>query len=136
MKKKVMTFTKTTRLLKVAEVVEDMLADMSDEELLLKYGLSWNQLHKVYSKLFYGGFLSKDEMVRRIELRGGRDTSHIPLVEIEESGASYECMTCGFESTLHFSKCPRCKQINLRRLMRRGGGASTPSWVRHATWAY
>jgi hypothetical protein len=136
MKKKVVTFTKTTRLLKVAELVGDMLADVPDEALLRKYGLAWNQLHKVYSKLFYGGFLSKDEMVRRIELRGGRDTSHIPLVEIEESGTSYECMTCGFESTLHFSKCPRCKQINLRRLMRRAGRTSTPSLEGYATWAY
>jgi hypothetical protein len=134
MKKKVMTFTKTTRLLKVAEVVGDMLADVPDEELLRKYSLTWGQLYKVYSKLFYGGFLSKDEMLGRIELREGRDSSHIPFVEIEESGTSYECMTCGFESALHFSKCPRCKQINLRRLMRRAG--SSPSWGQHASWAY
>lgn len=136
MKRKVVTFTKTTRLLKVAEVVEDMLADVPDEQLLLKYSLTWNQLYKVYSKLFYGGFLSKDEMLQRIELREGKDSSHIPFVEIEEPGVSYECMTCGFTSTLHFSTCPRCKQINLRRLMRRGGGASTPSWAQHVTWAY
>ncbi len=119
MKKRVVTFTKTTRLLKIAEVIEDILEDVSDEELLQKYRLDWQQLHKVYSKLFYGGYLSKEEMLRRIELRSGRDTSHIPLVEIDESQDAYECMTCGFQSSLHFSECPRCKQINLRRLRRR-----------------
>lgn len=119
MKKKVVTFTKTTRLLKIAEVIEDMLDDVSDEELLHKYRLDWQQLHKVYSKLFYGGYLSKEEMLRRIELRSGRDTSHIPVVDIDESRDAYECTTCGYESSLHFSECPRCKQINLRRLRRR-----------------
>ncbi len=86
MKRKVMTFTKTTRLLKVAEVVEDMLTDVSDEALLLKYGLSWNQLHKVYSKLFYGGFLSKDEMVRRIELRGAGTLRTFPSWKSKSQG--------------------------------------------------
>jgi hypothetical protein len=119
MKKKVVTFTKTTRLLKVAEVLDDMLAGVSDEELLQKYCLTWQQLHKVYSKLFYGGFLSKTEMIWRMELRPNGDTSHIPVADIEEARDSYECLTCGFSSTLHFSQCPRCRQINLRRLARR-----------------
>ena len=118
MKKKVVTFTKTTRLLKVSEVLDDMLAGVQDEELLHKYCLTWKQLHKVYSKLFYGGYLSKMEMVWRIELRSGGDASHIPVADIEESRDSYECLTCGFSSSLHFSECPRCRQINLRRLVR------------------
>ncbi|MBI5252048.1 MAG: hypothetical protein HY912_21345 [Desulfomonile tiedjei] len=134
MKKKVMTFTKTTRLLKVAEVLDDMFAGASDEELLKKYCLTWKQLHKVYSKLFYGGFISKEVMVRRIELRSGGDASHIPVAEIEESRDAYECMTCGFSSSLHFSECPRCKQINLRRLMRRTGRVPLSAVGRYAAY--
>ena len=118
MKKRV-TVTKVTRLLKIADVLQDMLSAVSDEELIQKYELSWKQLGKVYSKLFYRGYLSKEELSSRIELRSGRDCSHIPLVDIQDLEHVYECQICGFASPLHFSACPRCRQINLRRLTRR-----------------
>lgn len=118
MKKRV-TVTKVTRLLKIADILQDILSAVSDEELIQKYELSWKQLGKVYSKLFYGGYLSKEELSSRIELRSGRDCSHIPLVDIQDFEHEYECQICGFSSPLHFSACPRCRQINLRRLTRR-----------------
>lgn len=117
--KRRLVVTKTTRVLKVADLLSDMLSEMSDEELLGKHSLTWKQLEKVYSKLFYGGFLGKDELMRRVELRDGRSCSHIPLVDIYEAGEAYQCEVCGYISGLHFSLCPRCRQVNLRRLSRR-----------------
>lgn len=117
--KKRLIVTKTTRLLKVADILRDMQSSMSDEELLERHSLSWSQLEKVYSKLFYGGHLGKDELMRRIELRSGKDCSHIPLVDIYDADEVYLCEVCGYISGLHFSLCPRCRQINLRRLSRR-----------------
>jgi hypothetical protein len=130
MKKKLVMFSKTTRVLRVAEVLACIMQDMSDEEIVRKFGLTWKQIGKVYSKLFYGGFLNTQDLARRIELRKGRSTAHIPLVEMESSQYEYECGTCGFISSLHFSECPRCKQLNLRRLVRK-----VPDWVAEIKYA-
>jgi len=119
MRKKVVKVTKITKILKVSEILDDILSDVPDEELLEKYGLGWQQLEKVYCKLFYGGFLGKDQLRRRTRLRAGKATSHIPLADIEDPGRIYECLICGYTSALHFSACPRCRQINLRRLTRK-----------------
>ncbi|MGB6063175.1 MAG: hypothetical protein WBG50_00080 [Desulfomonilaceae bacterium] len=118
MRKKVVKVTKVTKLLKVSEILGDMLSDVTDEELLEKYRLSWKQLEKIYSKLFYGGFLDRDQLRRRSRMRAGRPAFHIPLAEIDNPGTIYECLICGYSSLLHFSVCPRCRQINLRRLTR------------------
>lgn len=133
MRKKMVTVTKITRMLKVADILGDMLSDVTDEELLEKYSLDWEQLQKVYSKLFYGGFLERRELRRRSRLRAGKPTSHIPLADFDDPGRVYECTICGYTSRLHFSECPRCRQINLRRLSRKSDRtvASARS-VRHA----
>ena len=133
MRKKVVKVTKTTKVLKVADILGDMLSDAADEYLLEKYGLGWEQLQKVYKKLFYGGFLETDQLRRRSRLRAGKPTSHIPLAEFEDPGRVYECLICGYTSRLHFSGCPRCGQINLRRLTSKSARtiASSRS-VRHA----
>lgn len=131
--KKRLVVTKTTRVLKVADVLGDMLSDMSDEDIVEKYSLSWKQLEKVYAKLFYGGFLRKSELMRRVELRGGKGCSHIPLVDIHDADKLYQCEICGYLSVFHFSECPRCRQINLRRLVR---GFSPEAWVGAAMGRY
>ncbi len=122
--KKIMTMTKIVRTFKVREILRDMLTDMTDEALLRKHALSWKQLGKIYTKLFYGGYLSDKDLLARIELRRGKDASHIPLVQIDSAGTAYECLVCGYISASHFSQCPRCSQINLRRLTRRIAAAN------------
>ena len=117
--KKMLRITKITKIVKTREILNDILAEVSDEALLDKYSLCWEQLAKVYSKLFYGGLLTCEDLCRRIELRSGGNASHIPLAEIHGSVKVYECHTCGFTSHLHFSACPRCREINLRRLTKR-----------------
>jgi hypothetical protein len=118
MRKKVLRMTKTVKVLKISEILDDLLADIADEDLLKKYKLTWVQLEKVYNKLLYSGFLSRTLLKRRVELRDGKSASHIPLAEIDASGRLYECGFCGFRSRLHFSACPKCRNVNLRRLSR------------------
>jgi len=117
--KRVLRVTKTTRVLKIKDMIGDLLSDVTDEELLEKHNLRLDQLEKVYAKLYYSGYLCQDDLKRRVSLRDGRDIGHIPLAEIDESGNLYECTVCGFVSPLHFSTCPRCREVNLRRLTRR-----------------
>lgn len=118
MKTRVLTIRKKTKVVRVSEILKDIISDMDDEELLEKYHLTWTQLGKIYSKLFHGGFLETRQMLRRIELRLGRNSSHIPFAEMP-SYKSYKCRLCGFRSRLHFTACPKCGEINLRRLTAR-----------------
>ena len=117
--KKLFQVTKVTKMLKISEILTDLSSDMTDEDLLTKYQLSWKQLEKTYRKLFYGGYLTSADMIRRIVMRAGQDSSHIPFVEIDDAEAVYECEICGYTSIMHFSTCPRCHKVNLRRLTRR-----------------
>jgi rubrerythrin len=131
--RKLVKVTKITRVFKVGEVLNDILTEMSDEELLEKYRISTKQLEKVYCRLFYGGFLTSEDMIRRIELRHGKDASHIPFAELPDSGVTYECSICGFISSQHFSTCPRCRQLNLRRLTK---PAATPPYASGPVYAF
>ena len=121
--KKILRVTKTTRLVKIREILADMFADVSDENLMKQYDLSWDQLGKIYCKLFYGGFLTTEDLEKRIELRSGQDASHIPLADIYGDNHMYQRTICGYISHLHFSACPRCHQINLRKLSKRSAGS-------------
>lgn len=131
--KRVLKVTKTTKVVKIKEMVDDLLSDMSDEEVLEKHHLRWDQLEKIYAKLYYSGYLCKDDLKRRVSLRNGKDVGHIPLAEIDEAGNLYECTACGFASPLHFSTCPRCREVNLRRLTRRIAPPSASDVVREAS---
>lgn len=136
MKRRVVRMTKITKVIKVSEILSDILDDRSDEEILEKYGINWNQLEKIYGKLFYGGYLDKFDMRRRLELRNGKGSSHIPYAEIKDSGALYECLTCGFSTPLHFSVCPRCRQVNLRRLRRSSLPPASPYHTGYGVSSY
>lgn len=97
----------------------DLAIDTSDEELIEKYGITLQQLTIVYSKLLHRGLLSLDGLRRRVLLRVGKSASHIPIVEINEEIPEYQCAFCGFLSMFHFSVCPECRGVNLRRLTKR-----------------
>jgi hypothetical protein len=116
---RVRTITKITRLIPLSDIIRDLKSDASDEEIMVKRKLSWGQLAKVYSKLFYGGAISREDLTRRFEMRRGKRSSHIPLVQMESSPVGYRCSICGFVSERHFSVCPECSGLNLRRLLRR-----------------
>jgi len=131
--KKIVTVTKTTIVIRVSEILADILCSLSDEEILLKYQLTWKQLEKVYAKLFHGGYLSRDEMATRVALRSGRDASHIPFADFADTATIYECTICGYTSGRHFSECPRCRQVNLRRLRKRAPAAAPPRIPAYAT---
>jgi hypothetical protein len=124
---------KVSRYIKVREILQDLKSNASDEDLLEKYELTWTQLGKVYARLFYGGFLSRDDLLARLEMRAGKDASHIPLVRIDEGRDVYSCAFCNFSSPFHFSTCPRCQGVNLRRLTKRRSAGIYARRARHAT---
>lgn len=117
--RKLLRITKITRIFRLKEILNDIHSGVEDEDILSKYRINQMQLSRIYSKLFYGGHLTKRDILRRIHMRSGMDSSYIPYAEFESSDYVYECLTCGFSSMHHFSVCPRCQQLNLRRLNRR-----------------
>lgn len=105
--------------IRTIDFLEHLEVDTSDEELIQKYNISWQQLSQIYSKLLHRGLLSLDDLRRRLALRVGKSASHIPIVEIQEEFPEYQCSFCGFTSLFHFTACPECHAVNLRRLTRR-----------------
>ena len=116
---KIRRITKVSRMVKIREIVRDLRSSTSDEEIMDKYALTWRQLAKIYAKLFYSGYLCEPDIVRRREMRAGMSTAHIPVTQIDSVSVGYNCSLCGFTSAFHFSECPRCHGVNLRRLARK-----------------
>ena len=116
---KITKMTKITRLVSIPQILDDLKSEMSDEEVMKKHGLNRMQMAKVYTKLLHGGLLRKKDLARRLDMRLGKDVSHIPLVRIKNPKAVYECLTCGFLSPFHFSECPKCRALNLRKLTKK-----------------
>jgi hypothetical protein len=106
-------------MVKVREIVTDLKSETSDEEILDKYALTWRQLAKIYAKLFYSGYLGESDILRRREMRVGMSTAHMPVTQVDSACTGYTCSVCGFTSAFHFSECPRCHGVNLRRLVRK-----------------
>ncbi len=115
MKTKKFVITKTVKLINVNRILHDLKSEAADEDLMEKYHLSLKQLEKVYIKLYYGGHLSRSDMRKRIRMRLGKRNFHIPFAEMSNEDG-FLCSKCGYISHLHFSKCPRCEQLNVRRL--------------------
>lgn len=116
---KQLRITKVTRFIRIPEIVNDLRSDKTDEDLLVEYNLDWRQLTKIYSRLFFGGYLTEYDLIRRRQMRPGREASHIPHVQSVSSEKFFECQACGFMSEYHFTECPECGELNLRRLTRR-----------------
>ena len=117
--RKIIMIKKVSRLIPTAEILRDLNSPKTDEELLEHYQLTWPQLEKIYSRLFHGGFLSEEDLMRRLEMRSGKAASHIPFARMQNSTRRYYCSFCGFDSPHHFSTCPRCSGVNLRRLRKK-----------------
>jgi lipopolysaccharide biosynthesis regulator YciM len=105
-------------LIVLDEILADIKSNLADEQLLQKYRLSWPQLTKVYSRLLHFGHITQDDLARRLTMRSGQDGSHIPVAHIDPPEKNYRCNECDFRSRAHFSACPRCNSVNLRRLTR------------------
>lgn len=107
---------KVKKRIKLKSILQDLLSDMTDERIMISYDLNKLQLSKVYSRLYHLGLLSEEDLERRIDLRGAKDISHIPLAAFPITTDHYYCEMCGFVSRRHFTKCPDCQAINLRKI--------------------
>jgi Fe2+ or Zn2+ uptake regulation protein len=117
----VIKIIKKKKRIKLNSILRDILSEMSDEQILEAYQINKLQLSKVYSRLYQLGLLSEEDLEKRIELRGARDISHIPLAQFPPTMDHFVCEDCGYVSRRHFTQCPECSAINLRKITAKKG---------------
>ena len=80
-------------------IMVDLKQGMSDSELMEKYGLSFQALQELYTKLIDAKLATKAYFEKRAMKRAtGRSKEQ----------KSKTCSFCGYSSKESFKKCPRC----------------------------
>lgn len=79
----------------------DLKAEMSDGQLMEKYGLSFQGLQDLFAKLIEAKLATETYFQKRALKQPSR------AVE-KQSGST--CPYCGYEAEESFKHCPRCKQ--------------------------
>jgi lipopolysaccharide biosynthesis regulator YciM len=82
-------------------IMVDLKAGLSDSQLMTKYGLSFQGLQDLFSKLVNAGLATKAYFEKRALQHAGSP---------QMSKKVKTCPYCGFSSEESFVKCPRCKQ--------------------------
>jgi predicted transcriptional regulator len=129
------------RLVSAHEAASDIRSNMSDADLMEKYGLSSKGLQSLFEQLVDSGVVSQIELDRRmpwsdstVEVLGvlrqfGLDRSFAD--EGKDSGVPSHCVACGAPQTMEFDICPSCgtniPEFKARKAEQMSGGK--PAWV-------
>ncbi|MEW6114719.1 MAG: protein kinase [Thermodesulfobacteriota bacterium] len=93
-----------SRKLPINQFTKDYCAALPDRDLLVKYGLSANQLVKVVKKLINNGTLTKEQYFER-----NRKIKELEAEEEKSFLASlYHCPVCSHAHPTPFIRCPAC----------------------------
>jgi hypothetical protein len=57
---------KDKMVISAQEVLEDIRSGMDDEGFMLKYGLSFRQLQRLFRKMILGGYITPQELAQRL----------------------------------------------------------------------
>lgn len=80
----------------------DLKADLSDSQLMEKYGLSFQGLQDLFAKLIQAKLATETYFQKRAMKLAVRPANE------EKTGSS--CPYCGYQGSADFTHCPRCKQ--------------------------
>ncbi len=89
------------RKITAREMLKDIRAGLSDQDLMEKYSLSAQGLQSVFAKLVQAGAVTQTELDDRISF--GERTVDLGL---------FICPACGNIQGKEFTQCPRCSFIN------------------------
>jgi len=92
---------KITKKISAKAIMNDLKAGSSDSELMHKYGISFQGLQDLFSKLIEAKLATKAYFEKRA-------LTQASLRPNEETGRT--CPYCGFSSGNQFTRCPRCGQ--------------------------
>lgn len=79
----------------------DLKADMTDLQLMEKYGLSFQGLRDLFAKLIQANLATETYFQKRAMKQAERPME-------QETGSS--CPYCGYQGQQSFTHCPRCNQ--------------------------
>lgn len=96
-----MADTKPTKKISAKAIMIDLRDGLSDVELMKKYGLSFQGLQDLFSKLTEAKLATPAYFAKRALSQAGK-----PVREEK----SRPCPYCGFQSQGQFTQCPRCGQ--------------------------
>lgn len=96
-----MSDKKTTKKISAKAIMSDLNAGLSDSELMHKYGISFQGLQDLFSKLVEAKLATQAYFQKRA-------MAQATLRAKEDRGRT--CPYCGFSSGQEFTKCPRCGQ--------------------------
>jgi len=92
---------KITKKISAKAIMNDLKAGSSDSELMHKYGISFQGLQDLFSKLIEAKLATKAYFDKRA-------LTQASLRPNGEKGRT--CPYCGFSSGNQFTRCPRCGQ--------------------------
>lgn len=96
-----MSDTKTTKKISAKAIMADLNAGLSDSALMQKYGISFQGLQDLFSKLVEAKLATKTYFEKRALGQAGNRPKEDKL---------RTCPYCGFSSRNEFKQCPRCGQ--------------------------
>jgi len=96
-----MADVKPTKKISAKAIMIDLRDGLSDNELMRKYGLSFQGLQDLFSKLIEAKLATTAYFEKRALSQAGR-----PAKEKEPRACPY----CGFRDRSQFDRCPRCGQ--------------------------
>jgi len=64
-----------------SEVLNDLKSGLDDQGLMIKYGLTFRQLQRLFRKLIQGGFISPLQLAERLCVTKSQVTETIELVD-------------------------------------------------------
>jgi hypothetical protein len=93
--------TKTTKKISAKAIMSDLKAGLSDSELMQRYGISFQGLQDLFSKLVEAKLATKAYFEKRAMTQAGFGP---------KEDKRRTCPYCGFSSGSAFTSCPRCGQ--------------------------
>jgi lipopolysaccharide biosynthesis regulator YciM len=90
---------KTTKKISAKAIMTDLKAEMSDAQLMTKYGISFQGLHDLFDKLIKAGLATQSYFDKRAMKQTGGQKQQ-----------ARTCPYCGFTGDQPFRECPRCNQ--------------------------
>jgi hypothetical protein len=96
-----MSDTKPTKKISAKAIMIDLRDGLADGELMQKYGLSFQGLQDLFSKLIEAKLATPAYFEKRAVSQAGKRGK-------EEKARP--CPYCGFQAHGQFTKCPRCGQ--------------------------
>jgi hypothetical protein len=93
---------KAPKKISAKAIMADLKAELTDSQLMDKYGISFQGLQDLFGKLIEAKLATQAYFEKR--------AMKLAVKPVEKTQENSACPYCGYESPQGFAKCPRCSQ--------------------------